>query len=96
MSSRRDDLISLGYLYLFLHERRLPWENIEDDITIQDEYNETSIYHSKNILRLEMKKLSNVRLTSDTLDTSLQNYLKYTYNLKYEELPNYEAILKMF
>ena len=31
MASRRDDLLSLGYLYLFLHERRLSWENIEDD-----------------------------------------------------------------
>ena len=43
-----------------------------------------------------MKKLSNILLASDTLDTSLQNYLKYVYTLKYEELPNYAAILKMF
>ena len=96
MASRRDDLISLGYLYLFLHERQLSWENIEDDTSINDEYNETSIYHSKNILRLEMKKISNIMLTSNNIDTSLQNYLKYVYNLKYEELPNYAAILKLF
>ena len=96
MASRRDDLISLGYLYLFLHERQLSWENIEDDNSVNDEYTETSIYHSKNILRLELKKLSNIMLISNNHDASLQNYLKYVYNLTYEELPNYAAILKLF
>jgi len=96
MASRRDDLISLGYIYLFLHERQLPWENIEDDNSITDDYTETSIYHYKNVLRLEMKELPNLSFTSNNQDAILQNYLKYVYTLKYEELPNYNALTHMF
>ena len=97
VASRRDDLISLGYLYIFLHEGQLSWENIGDDISINDEYDETSIYHYKNILRQEMKQISNISDFTSTIQShNLQNYLKYVYNLKYEELPNYAAILKLF
>lgn len=97
IASRRDDLISLGYLYIFLHEKQLSWENIGDDISINDEYDETSIYHYKNILRQEMKQLSKIiEFTSTSQDHNLKNYLKYVYNLKYEEAPNYSAILEMF
>ncbi len=97
VASRRDDLISLGYLYLFLHEKQLSWENIGDDTSINDEYEETSIYHYKNILRQEMKQISKITdFTSSSQDHNLQNYLKYVYNLKYEELPNYAAIFNMF
>ncbi|MDC1151814.1 protein kinase [Pelagibacteraceae bacterium] len=94
--SRRDDLISLGYLYLFLHEKQLSWENIGDDMGVNDEYDETSIYHYKNILRQEMKQISAIDFTSTSDDHNLQNYLKYVYHLKYEEQPNYEAILDLF
>ena len=97
VASRRDDLISLGYLYLFLHEKQLSWENIGDDTSINDEYEETSIYHYKNILRQEMKQISNISdFTSSSQDHNLQNFFKYVYNLKYEELPNYAAIFNMF
>ena len=94
--SRRDDLISLGYLYLFLHEKQLSWENIGDDMSVNDEYDETSIYHYKNLLRQEMKQISAIDFTSTSHDHNLQNYLKYVYHLKYEEQPNYEAILDLF
>lgn len=96
ISSRRDDLISLGYLYLFLHEKLLPWENIKDDDSINENYNETSIYHYKNIVRLEMKKLENITDIINVDDNVLYNYLKYVYNLEYEETPNYRALEKLF
>lgn len=96
ISSRRDDLISIGYLYLFLHEKLLPWENIIDDESINDNYTETSIYHYKNIIRLEMKKLENITNMLTTSDKGLNNYLKYVYSLEYEETPNYDIIEKVF
>tara|TARA_B110000285_G_scaffold43900_1_gene48839 strand:+ start:799 stop:1647 length:849 start_codon:yes stop_codon:yes gene_type:complete len=96
ISSRRDDLISLGYLYLFLHEKILPWENIKDDESINENYNETSIYHYKNIIRLEMKKLENITGNITIDDSILCNYFKYVYNLTYEEKPNYNAIQNLF
>ena len=89
-------MISLGYLYLFLHERQLSWENIQDDITINDSYSETSIYHYKNIIRQKMKQTENVLLKAINIEPILHNYLKYVYNLDYDELPNYNALAKMF
>lgn len=96
ISSRRDDLISLGYLYFFLHEKVLPWENIQNDDSINDNYTETSIYHYKNIIRLEMKKLENIINSITVDDIVLCNYLKYVYNLEYENTPNYNALEKLF
>jgi len=44
-----------------------------------------------------MKQISKITdFTSSSQDHNLQNYLKYVYNLKYEELPNYAAIFNMF
>lgn len=93
IASRRDDLISLGYLYLFLHDRLLPWENIQDDITIDDGYSETSIYYYKNILRQKLKEPSTILFNVQNTNPTIYNFLKYVYSLSYEETPNYHALL---
>ena len=96
IASRRDDLISLGYLYLFLHDRLLPWENIQDDVTNDDGYSETSIYYYKNIIRQKLKEPSNILFKAQTTNQTLYNYLKYVYNLAYEDPPNYHALVTIF
>jgi len=96
IASRRDDLISLGYLYLFLHDRLLPWENIQDDVTNDDGYSETSIYYYKNILRQKLKEPSTILNKAQNTNHTLYNYLKYVYSLSYEETPNYHAIITIF
>ena len=96
IASRRDDLISLGYLYIFLHDKLLTWENIPDNITANDGYNETSIYYYKNIIRQKMKEPSNILLKAKNTDQTLYNYLNYVYNLAYEETPNYHTLTITF
>ena len=45
-ASRRDDVISLMYLYLYMNnDLQLPWENVQDR---QDEYSPHHILHFKN------------------------------------------------
>ena len=96
IASRRDDLISLGYVYLFLHGRLLPWENIQDDVTIDDGYSETSIYYYKNILRQKLKEPSTLLYKVQNTNQTLYNYIKYVYSLSYEETPNYNALVTIF
>lgn len=96
IASRRDDLISLGYLYIFLHDKLLTWENIPDNITVNDGYNETSIYYYKNIIRQKMKEPSNILLKAQNTDQTLYNYLNYVYKLTYDETPNYDALIMTF
>ena len=43
-----------------------------------------------------MKQISNIDFTYTNHDHNLQNYLKYVYNLKYDETPNYSSILNLF
>lgn len=84
-SSRRDDLISFGYVLLFLENKTLPWANLKVD-NRKEKYKEVA-------------KLKNT-ITPDELcsnsQLNLKSYFKYCYNLKFEEKPNYEYLIKIF
>lgn len=95
MSSRRDDLISLGYLYLFLFQKSLPWENIPNDDSIVDDYDETSIYNYKNLIRQNMKEMDTILYKTKQISINLYNYIKYVYNLKYDDKPDYHSLQKI-
>lgn len=43
-----------------------------------------------------MKKLENIINSITVDDIVLCNYLKYVYNLEYENTPNYNALEKLF
>jgi serine/threonine protein kinase len=102
----RDDLISLGYVYLFvLHNGREPWIN-HDSGVINDEngihengirengINQASdIRNHRNQSLLENKQLNEMQ---KHCDSQIFTYLKYVYSLKYNQIPNYEAIQNIF
>lgn len=76
-STRKDDLISIGYVFLYLIKKKLPWF-----FKTKDEICETK----KNI-------------SLETLCTDVQTiyqYLKYVFNLKYDETPNYDYLKDLF
>jgi serine/threonine protein kinase len=77
--SRRDDLISLGYILYYLYYGNLDWSKI----------NFHSNYEENNNKILVMKKKI-VKKTN--LISFLKNYLEYTYQLSYEEKPNYQFL----
>ena len=84
-SSRRDDLISLGYVLIFLYKRDLPW---------------TSDYESLNertYFELVMTKLTNAGGDLfKNIPKELADYVKYCEKLKFEEDPNYNYMKGFF
>ena len=92
--SRRDDLISLGYMYIFMYCRELEWDNIVNNNN--DDLDEISILHYKNVKRKELKQWNNIEGICKNIDDKLSRYLDYCYQLKYAETPNYNALLQLF
>jgi serine/threonine protein kinase len=93
-NSRRDDLISLGYLYIYLCCRELPWDTLVS--ALPNGYEEIHILHYKNQQRKEMKswyKLSEICLR---INQKIYDFLNYCYNLRYDATPNYDALKNLF
>jgi len=92
--SRRDDLISIGYIYLFLVNGRLEWDNIV--FASNSRISEISVHHSKNFERKQLKSIENLKAKfSETLPRFV-NYISYCYGLAYEETPKYDMIKELF
>ena len=83
--SRRDDLESLGYMILFLFKGELPWQNIQND---NKDIRSNLIFKKKNKTALE-------DICEDAPDMMI-DYIRYCRLLKYEEVPNYNKLRKMF
>jgi len=103
-NSRRDDLISLGYLYIYLCCRELPWDTLLRDALLRDMlmsvlpngYEEIHILNYKNQQRKDMKswdKLSEICLR---INQKIYDFLNYCYNLRYDATPNYDALKQSF
>jgi len=84
-SSRRDDLISLGYMLIYLLKRDIPWNSSFKDLNKEKYY--------KLIYLKETN--SNGELFKDLPD-ELVEYIKYTRNLKFEQDPDYIYLRSLF
>jgi serine/threonine protein kinase len=82
--SRRDDLISLGYVYLFMQDGKLAWECTGSDANINDPV---------NVFRRDEKAWHKL---NESLDGPIKMYLKYCYELKYNDKPNYHILMELF
>tara|TARA_B100001121_G_C18660021_1_gene608382 strand:- start:71 stop:937 length:867 start_codon:yes stop_codon:yes gene_type:complete len=85
-ASRRDDLISLGYMLIWLQRSRLPWQGIK---------------HSDETIRLnQVKRLKCVITVKDLCKNIESNvftdYLNAVMKLKFDEEPDYDALIRMF
>ena len=106
--SRRDDLISIGYLMLTIFKIELPWSSIFED-------SELPLYHIKhpaNVQRAKYKNFETLKsyllsdrqsyLLSDrqsyllSCNNNLISYLEKVYALKYEDTPDYVDYQKIF
>jgi len=106
--SRRDDLISLGYMYLYLYYRELPWDKLSNGNNLGEIDDETHIMHNKNKERRELKKLENIidfyqKKMNAELNSELSysnnyiiDYLSYCYKLNYKNEPKYDLIKELF
>ena len=92
--SIRDDIISLGYLFLYVINMELPWDNIP---RIEDsQYPRNHVLHIRNRKNAEYKKLSSIKQFSSTIDKHLIMYFQYIYSIPYGELPCYDALRNLF
>jgi serine/threonine protein kinase len=92
--SRRDDLMSLGYMYLYLQTENLPW-----DEHIQNHYESdlplTSVKHPRNMDLTSSKSWNNLsKYTNDF--SGIHMFLKYCYELKFDDKPNYSLLMELF
>lgn len=83
--SRRDDLISLGYIFVFCLKGVLPWQNIQS-VSKDEKYKKI-----KNI----KENISLVELC-DGIPYEFLSYIDYCYSLDFDEEPNYEYIKSLF
>jgi len=80
--SRRDDLISLGYVLVYLQKNHLPWQEIDS----KDRFKKVA----------DMKSNCNFEDLCQGCVPELKKYLDYCYKLEFDEKPDYEFLLKLF
>lgn len=94
--SRRDDLISVGYIMMMVFGIELPWldNQFDDSKELYD------IRHEANLYKLEMKQLDFLITHLTPLSRDSHNYLipyfKGVYSLKYEDAPDYSLYNSIF
>lgn len=83
-ASRRDDLLSLGYVLIYCLKGSLPWDNIEEDIK------EIKYEKIKELKKIHINELCN------ELPYEFLSYMDYCSKLNYDESPNYNYIKGIF
>ena len=95
--SRRDDMISVGYLMMTLFNVELPWSTIDVTDAVEDKklYN---IDHRSNVIRRDLKHIDalKIALTRDLANKFLVPYFTEVYALKYDEAPDYTEYNTLF
>jgi serine/threonine protein kinase len=95
-ASRRDDMISLGYMFLWITNGSL-WQLEED--TLADGFATTHISHPTNVY---FKKRKSWPMLEDLVSNSnkefggIYRYLEHCYRLDYEGSPLYGELEKLF
>ncbi|CAD8044331.1 unnamed protein product [Paramecium primaurelia] len=83
--SRKDDLESLGYVFIYLLRGNLPWQNI----TSTSDKEKTKLV-GKLKMELELKDLCK------GLPIEFYRYMDYVYKLKFASTPDYKYLLGLF
>lgn len=93
--SRRDDLISIGYMYIFLLYGELPWDMVKT-IKKGEPYDALHIMNSKNQEIKMLKTIENIENLCKEKCPKIVEYLKRTYLLYYNEEPDYDELKEIF
>lgn len=94
--SRRDDLISLGYIYSKYYLGNTPWE--PDNIVLNSSNtieNKLNIKHPINILRKEKRTLDMFKKILP-IDSKIMKYLEIVYIYEYTDKPDYNKLIEIF
>ena len=83
--SRKDDLISAGYMLIYLFKKKLPWQVIKAQNST-DKY--IKIYRMKKAIKPEQ--------LCQNLPKEFVQYMRYVQNLGFESNPDYNYLKKLF
>ena len=83
--SRKDDLISAGYMLIYLFKKKLPWQVIKAQNST-DKY--IKIYRTKKAIKPEQ--------LCQNLPQEFVQYMRYVQNLGFESNPDYNYLKKLF
>lgn len=82
--SRRDDLESIGYIIMYFLRGSLPWQGLKVNDK-EDRY--------KKIC--EKKKMTSSKELCENFPEQLENFVRYTRNLKFTQVPDYEYLREL-
>src|SRR5207249_321851 len=83
--SRRDDMESIGYMLIYLAKGSLPWQGLKKKTK------------DNPMDKIGEKKMSvDVRTLCAGLPECFYEYVNYTRNLEFTDLPDYEYLRKLF
>jgi len=97
-ASRRDDLISTGYIYMYLScGRRLPWENIPYHREKEESclYPQNHLLHYKNEERKHRKSWDKIQQYCNIIGSEILEYMSIVYSLKDTDIPNYSKLMSI-
>jgi len=85
--SRRDDLISVGYMFIYFMKGTLPWQGLGSKGMSRDE---------KYNLIYECKKNTTIETLCSGLPKEFKLYMDHVCSLSFEEKPNYNYLYNIF
>ena len=88
--SRRDDLISLGYMYFYMTGSPFLFPVVEEATDIPPIH----IMHPSNQYLKTQKEMEHLRTRFSNL--SIQSYMEYVYSIEYAAAPKYESMKRIF
>lgn len=92
--SIRDDIISLGYMFLYIINLELPWDHVPH---LEDSpYPRNHVLNPRNKKIAECKNLASIKKLSSSIHKELIMYFQYIYSISYDEMPCYDALRKLF
>lgn len=90
--SRRDDMIFLGYSFIWMARNGLPWsEKKSTDFTSNREFNQ---YIKNEKLRYSLQELCRSREGKQF--PALVQYMQYCYDLEFADEPDYRYLISLF
>jgi serine/threonine protein kinase len=92
--SRRDDLISIGYLYLWMLGSFITLPNNIERLK-DTECSPINLDYSVNKYLLEQKENLLITIVKNT-NSDIQSYMEYVYGLLYDEIPKYAPMRTVF
>jgi casein kinase 1 len=94
--SRRDDMISLGYIYISLLNGNLKWDYMNFNVDKNETNDKLNLSSSNNIQRKDLKSWISLEPVLKDTNNQIWKYLKHSYSLNFSQKPLYNELCDIF